>query len=145
MVAFAIFIFLLLDSVKVFNIKRQHCTYDKEKLCKPLLQLLLSTIYFTIYFLHGDVTSVLPRFLLKKIATYTNARTTLEARKCIKKWVFRSDAVMGFFLATNGLLVLYITINLVKLYYGDHCEGLLLFEAIIDYGLGGSSMAFLGE
>ncbi|KAK6126916.1 hypothetical protein DH2020_039346 [Rehmannia glutinosa] len=81
-----------------------------------------------------------------KIATYANARTTLEARKGVGKAfiiAFRSGAVMGFLLAANGLLVLYITINLFKLYYGDDWEG--LFEAITGYGLGGSSMALFGR
>ncbi|RZS06324.1 hypothetical protein BHM03_00036966 [Ensete ventricosum] len=81
-----------------------------------------------------------------KIATYANARTTLEARKGVGKafiTAFRSGAVMGFLLAANGLLVLYISINLFKLYYGEDWEG--LFEAITGYGLGGSSMALFGR
>ncbi|RWW08849.1 hypothetical protein GW17_00027695 [Ensete ventricosum] len=81
-----------------------------------------------------------------KIATYANARTTLEARKGVGKAfiaAFRSGAVMGFLLAANGLLVLYIAINIFKLYYGDDWEG--LFEAITGYGLGGSSMALFGR
>ncbi|XP_052198402.1 pyrophosphate-energized vacuolar membrane proton pump-like [Diospyros lotus] len=45
--------------------------------------------------------------------------------------VVKSGAVMGFLLAVNGLLVLYIAIN--------------LFEAITGYGLGGSSMALFGR
>ncbi|KAJ1410083.1 Pyrophosphate-energised proton pump [Sesbania bispinosa] len=97
-------------------------------------------------FLLGAITSVLSGFLGMKIATYANARTTLEARKGVGKafiTAFRSVAVMGFLLATNGLLVLYIAINLFKLYYGDDWEG--LFEAITGYGLGGSSMALFGR
>ncbi|RWW57745.1 hypothetical protein BHE74_00035448 [Ensete ventricosum] len=81
-----------------------------------------------------------------KIATYANARTTLEARKGVGKAfiaAFRSGAVMGFLLAANGLLVLYIAINIFELYYGDDWEG--LFEAITGYGLGGSSMALFGR
>ncbi|KAF6162678.1 hypothetical protein GIB67_038898 [Kingdonia uniflora] len=73
-------------------------------------------------------------FLGMKIATYANARTTLEARKGVRKafiTAFRSGAVMGFLIAANGLLVLYITINVFKLYYGDDWEG--LFEAITGY------------
>ncbi|KAF6157741.1 hypothetical protein GIB67_037314 [Kingdonia uniflora] len=73
-------------------------------------------------------------FLGMKIATYANARTTLQARKGVGKafiTTFRSGAVMGFLLAANGLLVLYITINVFKLYYGDDWEG--LFEAITGY------------
>ncbi|GJV20193.1 pyrophosphate-energized vacuolar membrane proton pump-like protein [Tanacetum coccineum] len=81
-----------------------------------------------------------------KITTYANARTTLEAKKRVGKSfivAFRLGDVMGFLLAANGLLVLYITINLFKIYYGDDCEG--LFEVVPGYGLGGSSMALFGR
>jgi hypothetical protein len=50
---------------------------------------------------------------------------------------------MGFLLSSSGLVVLYITINVFKLYYGDDWEG--LFESITGYGLGGSSMALFGR
>uniref|UniRef100_A0A2N9HGA2 H(+)-exporting diphosphatase n=1 Tax=Fagus sylvatica TaxID=28930 RepID=A0A2N9HGA2_FAGSY len=143
MFAFAILIFLFLGSVKGFSTKNQPRTYDQEKLCKPAL----ATAFFsTVSFLLGAITSVLSGFLGMKIATYANARTTLEARKGVGKafiTAFRSGAVMGFLLAANGLLFLYIAINLFKLYYGDDWEG--LFEAITGYGLGGSSMALFGR
>ncbi|KAK6912251.1 Pyrophosphate-energised proton pump [Dillenia turbinata] len=143
MVAFAILIFLFLGSVEGFSTKSRPCTYDTEKMCKPALA---TAIFSTASFLLGAVTSVLSGFLGMKIATYANARTTLEARKGVGKafiTAFRSGAVMGFLLAANGLLVLYIAINLFKLYYGDDWEG--LFEAITGYGLGGSSMALFGR
>ncbi|PPR84896.1 hypothetical protein GOBAR_AA35810 [Gossypium barbadense] len=80
MVAFAILIFLFLGSVEGFSSKSQPCTYDKEKTCKPALA---TAIFSTISFLLGAITSVLSGFLGMKIATYANARTTLEARKVI--------------------------------------------------------------
>lgn len=143
MVAFAILIFLFLGSVESFSTKSQPCTYDKSRLCKPALA---TALFSTVSFVLGAITSVLSGFLGMKIATYANARTTLEARKGVGKafiTAFRSGAVMGFLLAANGLLVLYITINLFRLYYGDDWEG--LFEAITGYGLGGSSMALFGR
>ncbi|KAL1564030.1 Pyrophosphate-energized vacuolar membrane proton pump 1 [Salvia divinorum] len=143
MVAFAILIFLFLGSVEGFSTSFRPCTYDQEKLCKPALA---TAIFSTVSFLLGAITSVVSGFLGMKIATYANARTTLEARKGVGKAfivAFRSGAVMGFLLAANGLLVLYITINLFKIYYGDDWEG--LFEAITGYGLGGSSMALFGR
>ncbi|WMV35155.1 hypothetical protein MTR67_028540, partial [Solanum verrucosum] len=136
-------IFVFLGTVEGFSTKSQPCTYNKEKMCKPALA---TAIFSTISFLRGAVTSVVSGFLGMKIATYANTRTTLEARKGVGKafiTAFRSGAVMGFLLAANGLLVLYITINLFKLYYGDDWEG--LFEAITGYGLGGSSMALFGR
>ncbi|KAL1128233.1 hypothetical protein V6Z11_A13G234600 [Gossypium hirsutum] len=143
MVAFAILIFLFLGSVERFSSKSQPCTYGKSKICKPALA---TAAFSTISFLLGAITSVVSGFLGMKIATYANARTTLEARKGVGKafiTAFRSGAVMGFLLAANGLLVLYIAINLFKLYYGDDWSG--LFEAITGYGLGGSSMALFGR
>ncbi|KAE8687109.1 Pyrophosphate-energized vacuolar membrane proton pump [Hibiscus syriacus] len=143
MVAFAILIFLFLGSVEGFSMKSQPCTYDLSRMCKPALA---TAAFSTISFLLGAVTSVVSGFLGMKIATYANARTTLEARKGVGKafiTAFRSGAVMGFLLAANGLLVLYIAINVFKLYYGDDWGG--LFEAITGYGLGGSSMALFGR
>ncbi|XP_058076954.1 pyrophosphate-energized vacuolar membrane proton pump-like [Magnolia sinica] len=142
-VVFGVIIFLFLGSVKGFSTASEPCTYNKEKLCKPALA---NALFTTIAFLLGAVTSVLSGFLGMKIATYANARTTLEARKGVGKafiTAFRSGAVMGFLLAANGLLVLYISINLFGLYYGDDWEG--LYESITGYGLGGSSMALFGR
>jgi inorganic pyrophosphatase len=140
---FAILIFLFLGSVEGFSTKSQPCHYSKGKTCKPALA---NAIFSTIAFVLGAVTSLVSGFLGMKIATYANARTTLEARKGVGKafiTAFRSGAVMGFLLAASGLLVLYIAINLFGIYYGDDWEG--LFEAITGYGLGGSSMALFGR
>lgn len=143
MCAFAVLIFVFLGSVEGFSTESQPCTYSPLKKCKPALA---TALFSTVSFLLGAITSVVSGFLGMKIATYANARTTLEARKGVGKAfiiAFRSGAVMGFLLAANGLLVLYIAINLLKLYYGDDWEG--LFEAITGYGLGGSSMALFGR
>ncbi|KAL1299181.1 hypothetical protein HN51_043598 [Arachis hypogaea] len=112
-------------------------------MCKPALA---TALFSTISFLLGGITSLVSGFLGMKIATYANARTTLEVRKGVGKafiTAFRSGAIMGFLLVANGLLVLYIAINVFKVYYGDDWEG--LFEAITGYGLRGSSMALLGR
>ena len=74
----------------------------------------------------GSLASCFYGYLGMKFATYANARTTLEARKGVGKafiTAFRSGAMMGFLLGVNGQLVLYVTINLFKLYYGNDCEG----------------------
>ncbi|KAK2631522.1 hypothetical protein EUGRSUZ_L02795 [Eucalyptus grandis] len=143
MIAFAILIFLFLGSFEGFSTKNQPCTYDPSRMCKPAVG---TAVFSTISFLLGAFTSILSGFLGMKIATYANARMTLEARKGVGKafiTAFRSRAVMGFLLASNGLLVLFVAINLLKLYYGDDWGG--LFEAITGYGLGGSSMALFGR
>ncbi|CAN4110973.1 unnamed protein product [Withania somnifera] len=138
-----------ISEVKGFRTESARCTFDKENLCKPAL----ANAFFTaIVFLlcvcvgGGGLTSSLSGFLGMKIATYANARMTLEARKSNGKafiTAFRSGAVMGFLFAANGLLVRYISINIFKLYYGDDWEG--LSESITDYGLGGSLMALFGR
>ncbi|KAH7420948.1 hypothetical protein KP509_13G031900 [Ceratopteris richardii] len=110
------------------------------------IQKAISVAFTTVAFILGVVTSVLSGYLGMKIATYANARTTLEARKGVSKAffaAFRSGSVMGFLLAADGLLVLYIAINLFKIYYKTEWEG--LFEAITGYGLGGSSVALFGR
>ncbi|XP_027107928.1 pyrophosphate-energized vacuolar membrane proton pump [Coffea arabica] len=143
MFVFGVIIFIFLGSVKGFSTKSEPCTYNEGNLCKPALA---NAIFSTIAFWLGSLTSVLSGFLGMKIATFANARTTLEARKGIGKafiTAFRSGAVMGFLLAANGLLVLYVSINLFKLYYEDDWEG--LYESITGYGLGGSSMALFGR
>uniref|UniRef100_A0A7N0TZP2 H(+)-exporting diphosphatase n=2 Tax=Kalanchoe fedtschenkoi TaxID=63787 RepID=A0A7N0TZP2_KALFE len=143
MIAFAVLIFLFLGSVEGFSTNSRTCTYDKTKMCKPALA---TAIASTLSFLLGAFTSVFSGYFGMKIATYANARTTLEARKGVGKAfivAFRSGAVMGFLLAASGLLVLWATINVFKLYYHDDWEG--LFEAITGYGLGGSSMALFGR
>lgn len=140
---FAVVIFVFLGSVEGFTTSTHPCTYSKGMECKPAL---FNALFSTVSFLLGAITSVVSGFLGMKIATYANARTTLEARKGVGKafvTAFRSGAVMGFLLASNGLLVLYVAISLFKLYYGEDWEG--LFESITGYGLGGSSMALFGR
>ncbi|XP_042390966.1 pyrophosphate-energized vacuolar membrane proton pump 1-like [Zingiber officinale] len=143
MLVFAIMIFLFLGSVRSYSTHSQPCHYNKNQMCKSSLA---NAVFSTLAFLLGALTSVLSGFLGMKIATFANARTTLEARKGVGKAfsaAFRSGAVMGFLLASSALLVLYITINLFKIYYGDDWEG--LYESITGYGLGGSSVALFGR
>jgi len=102
-------------------------------MCKPVLA---TAGFSTISFVLGAVTSMVYGFLWMKIATYVNARTALEARTGGGKAfiiALEYGAVMGFLLAANGLLVLYININVFKLYYGDDWGG--LFEFVISFGL----------
>ncbi|KAL1126745.1 hypothetical protein V6Z11_A13G131700 [Gossypium hirsutum] len=79
---FGVIIFLFLGSVKGFSTKSEPCTYNKGNTCKPALA---NAVFSTIAFLLGALTSVLSGFLGMKIATYANARTTLEARKGVER------------------------------------------------------------
>ncbi|KAH9293345.1 hypothetical protein KI387_041441, partial [Taxus chinensis] len=86
-----------------------------------------------------------PVDMYAKCGSINNVRELFEKMPHGKAFItaFRSGAIMVFLLAENGLLMLYISINLFKMYYGDDWEG--LFEAITGYGLGGSSMALFGK
>lgn len=103
-------------------------------------------IFSTVAFVLGASTSIVSGYLGMKIATFANARTAVEARKGIAPafmCAFRAGAVMGFLLAGLGLLVLYLSVEVFRVFYGEDAKG--LFEAITGYGLGGSSIALFGR
>ncbi|KAJ7513667.1 hypothetical protein O6H91_23G010100 [Diphasiastrum complanatum] len=142
MAIFSVFIFVFLGSVNGFSTKSVPCK-DGTGLCAPPVA---NALFSTIAFILGALTSTLSGYLGMTIATYANARTTLEARKGVGRAfivAFRSGSVMGFLLAANGLLVLFLAIVLFKIYYGDDWVG--LYESIAGYGLGGSSVALFGR
>ncbi|CAI6003208.1 unnamed protein product [Closterium sp. NIES-65] len=129
MSGFSVIIFLFLGSVDNF---------DKQGIA--------NAGFSTLAFILGALTSTGSGYLGMKIATYANARTTLEARKGIPAAfvaAFRAGSVMGFLLSANGLLVLFLTILAYRKYYGDDWAG--LYESITGYGLGGSSVALFGR
>ncbi|XP_068666467.1 pyrophosphate-energized vacuolar membrane proton pump-like [Aristolochia californica] len=75
------------------------------------------------------LTSVLFGFLGMKMATYANAKITLEATKGIGKayiTALRLGAVMGFILNSSGLMGLYNSINLFGIYYKESITGYVL-------------------
>lgn len=143
MVVFGAIIFVFLGSVGSFSTESEPCIFNKEN----LLQTSFSQCYLHYHCLLSGGPNFSPLwFPWNENRNICQRRTTLEARKSIGKafvTAFRSGAVMGFLLAANGLLVLYVSINLFKLYYGDEREG--LYESITGYGLGGSSMALFGR
>ncbi|CAK0782826.1 Pyrophosphate-energized vacuolar membrane proton pump 1 [Coccomyxa viridis] len=141
MAGFSVFIFVLLSSQDGFATKWR---VDSEGVSHA--PALYNGAFSTIAFLIGAVTSIISGWLGMTIATYANARTALEARKGIAPAfmaAFRAGAVMGFLLSSLGLLVLFVTIKIFGLVYGNDWEG--IFEAIAGYGLGGSSIALFGR
>jgi inorganic pyrophosphatase len=141
--AFAAVIFVFLGSARRFSSRPEPCAYDPSRQCRPALA---NAAFSAVAFLLGALTSVLSGYLGMRVATFANARTTLEARRGIGRAfavAFRSGAAMGFLLASSALLVLYAAINLFGLYYGDDWGG--LYESITGYGLGGSSVALFGR
>ncbi|KAF8043175.1 hypothetical protein BT93_A1499 [Corymbia citriodora subsp. variegata] len=143
MVGSAIIIYLCLGSVERFSTQSRPCRFYPSNMCKPVLA---TAVFSAVSFLLGAFTSVLSSFLGMQIAIYANERTAFKEIRGVGNGfniAFRSGAAMGFLLPAINLLVLYIAIDLFMWYYGDDWEG--LFEAIIGYGLGGSSMALFGR
>ncbi|MFS8015084.1 putative inorganic diphosphatase [Helianthus anomalus] len=96
-----VLIFVFHGSVEGFSTSSKIWTYDATRMCKPAL---ITAVFSRVSFLLGAITSVVFGFLGMKIATYANARTTLEARKGVNKAfivAFSSGAVIGFLLAAN--------------------------------------------
>ncbi|GAQ85411.1 hypothetical protein KFL_002340010 [Klebsormidium nitens] len=143
MVIFFVVIFLFLGSVDNFNTKWTACDTNPSGYCAPTVAI---AFFSALAFALGAGTSLVCGFLGMKIATYANARTTLEARKGVGHAfivAFRSGSVMGFLLTSLGLLVLFATITGYKYYFGADWIG--LYESIAGYGLGGSSVALFGR
>lgn len=143
MASFAAVIFVFLGSAQRFSTRPQPCPSNPSLQCRPPLA---NAAFTAVAFLLGALTSVMSGYLGMRVATFANARTALEARRGIGRGfavAFRSGAAMGFLLASSALLVLYATVNLFGLYYGDDWVG--LYESITGYGLGGSSVALFGR
>jgi len=105
--------------------------------------------FTAISFLLGALTSMGSGYLGMKVAVYSNVRTTVSAQKsgwtaCFNT-AFRAGAVMGFALCAAGLLMLYCTLLLFRLYYPKPKDWIFLTECITGYGLGGSVIAMFGR
>ncbi|KAF8724237.1 hypothetical protein HU200_021259 [Digitaria exilis] len=146
---FAVVIFLLLGSVHLFSTGSQPCqhtTIGRTRTCKPALA---NAAFTAAAFLLGAATSAVSVHLAMRIATYANARTTLEARRGIAAafaMAFRSGAAAGFLMASLVLLVLYLTVKAFSgVYYGDDGDREGLYGSVVGYGLGASSSAMFGR
>lgn len=113
---------------------------------------IMAGFFAAIAFVFGGATSILSGLLGMKIAVYANGRTAVSASRSIGegfRTAFRAGAVMGFCLSSMGILVLFVLIQLLKLYYSDAYqtqEGTVaLYTAVTGYGLGGSSIALFGR
>lgn len=109
-----------------------------------------STIAFGI----GAITSMFCGAFGMKVATYSNFRTTLEARHSLGrafKIAFRAGCVMGFTLVSISMMVLMVIILYYQEAFGledttqqaNYFEE--MFEAIAGYGLGGSTIALFAR
>ena len=108
----------------------------------------------TLAFFIGAVTSMFCGAFGMKVATYSNYRTTLEAKHSLGrafKVAFRAGCVMGFTLVSISVMVLATVILLFKDQYGladstsDQSYYEEMFEAIAGFGLGGSTVALFAR
>ena len=140
--------------------------------------------FTTLSFVLGGVTSIVAGYIGMKIAVFSNARTAIQCSGGLaanlvdpkytteeQKWkegfncAFRAGSVMGFSLTGVGVLVLYLSTLVYKIYsefqVGGLCKGVAdgdkcnansvyghsqaLFECVAGFGLGGSSIALFGR
>jgi inorganic pyrophosphatase len=117
-----------------------------------------SGAFTAIAFNVGAVTSIVSGFIGMRIAVFSNSRTALQARNGFGPafvTAFRAGTVMGFSLVSIGLLVLYVLLNLFRLYWKNaigqnapltfNSDTPEMYEAIAGYGLGGSTIALFGR
>jgi hypothetical protein len=74
---FSVIIFVFLASVGGFSFNRQPCDFDPAQSCPSSIA---NAFFSTVAFILGAITSTLSGYLGMRIATYANARTTLEVQ-----------------------------------------------------------------
>jgi len=149
--AFGILLFVLLG-VSMSNLKT-------EKYASPWVQSGLSVFSFVM----GCVTSVGSGWIGMRIAVYANSRTAVMATEGAAEGdsargfsaafavAFRGGITMGFCITCAGLLMLFVTVEVVRAYF----DGLSrieypaatqqLYECVAAFGLGGSAIACFGR
>ena len=106
-------------------------------------------------FVVGALTSILAGYIGMMVAVYSNARTTVSAKKEGEEgWraafnaAFRAGGVMGYSLCALSLMILYCLCLLFRGLF-EGVDGLIdyksLFECVAGYGLGGSAIAMFGR
>jgi len=107
-------------------------------------------------FVIGAMTSILAGYIGMMVAVFSNARTTVSAKKEGEEgWkaafncAFRAGGVMGFSLCSLSLMILYCLCalyrNLLTTSDGTGIDYEALFECVAGYGLGGSAIAMFGR
>jgi inorganic pyrophosphatase len=104
-------------------------------------------------FLTGAATSMFCGFLGMMIATFSNARTTLSAKKEEDGYTkafnvaFRGGGVMGYALCSIGVLVLWVLLTIYRQFFSsaDESSWDKVMGCAAGYGLGGSTVAMFGR
>jgi inorganic pyrophosphatase len=117
----------------------------------------IDAAFSALAFIIGATTSIVSGWIGMRIAVYTNSRTALQAEHGYAEsfsTAFRGGIVMGFGLTSVGLLALFVSILLFRIYYqvsdkktdaDSEAAFRALFSAIAPFGLGGSSIALFGR
>ena len=112
------------------------------------------SIYATLAYIVGSVTSMGCGYIGMSIAVQANFRTAFKAMTNLSqafKVAFQAGCVMGFSMIALSLLILlillelYLAINKPKLDTGVHNNIAELMEFLAAYGLGGSTVALFGR
>jgi len=106
-------------------------------------------------FIVGALTSILAGFIGMMVAVYSNARTTVSAKKegeygwsAAFNTAFRAGGVMGYSLCSLSLMILYTLCLIYRGIFTDSTGKVdykTVFECIAGYGLGGSAIAMFGR
>jgi H+-translocating diphosphatase len=105
-------------------------------------------------FVVGALTSILAGYIGMMVAVFSNARTTVSAKKEGEDgWreafntAFRAGGVMGYSLCALSLMTLYLLCLIYRhvLQIDGEVDYKRLFECAAGYGLGGSTIAMFGR
>ena len=108
----------------------------------------IGQLWTTIPFIIGCLTSIVSGYIGMRVAVAANVRTTKEAIFALNnafRTAFRAGAVMGFILVGMALLMLLILVAIYNAIWPSNASKELMYDAIVGYGLGGSSMALFGR
>jgi len=105
-------------------------------------------------FVVGALTSILAGYIGMMVAVFSNARTTVSAKKEGEEgWraafnvAFRAGGVMGYSLCALSLMTLYCLCLFYRTLFQTNgvVDYKSLFECVAGYGLGGSAIAMFGR
>jgi len=109
----------------------------------------LGHFWVTFAFLLGAATSLISGFVGMRVAVFSNFRCAYKCQTSMTQGfqvAYRAGCVMGFTLASVGVLQLVVLIAVYNNWFVENFEDLSqLYDKIAGYGLGGSTMALFGR
>lgn len=113
----------------------------------------LHSLFSTIAFIVGSLTSILCGYIGMAIAVEANYRCSVSAYNAPGEFAgpfnaaYKAGAVMGFGLCGIACGVLFILVSLFQLYFDPQstADAKVMYECVAGFGLGGSSIALFGR